>query len=128
MCEPCGDGSDGFASPKHPLFKVSCGQTEEHSLFMGVEAWQLFSSETSPEGVLGVPLKGTVDVLWEGECSHTCACIGSIGPSCDKWLYVQLCEILNFCLSEQNKLGQKIGKIVSWNYISHVQKCFRVLF
>lgn len=74
MCEPCGDGSDGFASPKHPVFKVFCGQAEEHSLVMGVEAWQLFGGETSPEGVLGVPLKGTVDVLCVGVrvLTHTC--------------------------------------------------------
>lgn len=90
---------DGCASPKHPVFKVSCGQpppmsdsalvvdiprhmgppeTEGHSLIRELEAWQLFG-ETSPERVLGVPLKDMVDVL----------CVevrGNIGPSCDKWL------------------------------------------
>lgn len=26
MCEPCGDGSDGCASPKQPVLRVPCGQ------------------------------------------------------------------------------------------------------
>lgn len=73
MCEPCGDGSDGFASPKHPVFKVSCAQTEGHSLVMGLEAWQLFGGgETSPEGVLGVPLKGSVLCMGVRVLTHSC--------------------------------------------------------
>lgn len=41
---------------------------------MGLEAWQLFGGETSPERVLGVPLKGMVDVLCAGVkvLTHTC--------------------------------------------------------
>lgn len=41
-------------------------QAEGHSLVMGLEAWQLCGRETSPERVLGVPLKGIVDVLCVG--------------------------------------------------------------
>lgn len=49
-------------------------QTEGHSLVMGLEVWQLFGGETSPERVLGVPLKGTEDVLCVGVTllTHTC--------------------------------------------------------
>lgn len=87
VCEPCGDGRDDCASPKHSVFKVSCGQpppcltahlywifpgtwdllqTEGHSLVMGLEAWQLCGGETSPGSILGGPLEGTVDVLCVG--------------------------------------------------------------
>lgn len=41
-------------------------RTEGHSLVMELEAWQLFGGETSPEKVLGVPLKGMVDMLCVG--------------------------------------------------------------
>lgn len=26
VCEPCGDGRDGCARPKQPVFKVTCGE------------------------------------------------------------------------------------------------------
>lgn len=50
--------------------------------------------------------------MCECECSCTYASTGNIGPSCDKWLKVELCEILNLCLCfpEQNKLEQKNKK------------------
>lgn len=81
MCEPCGDGCDGCASPKQPVFRVPCGQPllvfdsrlvlvmprdlGPPAVVLQLWGWRpgsYMGGETSPERGLGVPLEGTVDV------------------------------------------------------------------